>query len=64
MRVDRVAKNLEWLGKPINEDDKNLATMSGLSQEYVAERRMLKDDDDELTRTHTEKVITSEYKRL
>lgn len=55
---------MERLCRTIDDDDKNLAIISGLSPEYDVERRMLEDDDDELTRPHIEKVISNQYKRL
>lgn len=38
--------------------------MSGHSEEYEVERKMLQDGDDELMRVYIEKVITNEYERL
>ena len=63
MRVDRVARELRRGGKPVDED-KNLAILSGLTQGYAVERRMLEGGDDEPTRAHIEKGILNQYERL
>ena len=38
MRVDRVARELQRVEKAVDEDDKNLVILKGLTQEYVLER--------------------------
>ena len=38
MRVDRVSRELRRKGKFVDEDDKNLAILNGLMQEYDVER--------------------------
>lgn len=55
--VDSVAKRLQRLGKIVNEDDKSLEIMSGLSEKCEVDRRMLYSGDD---RTHIEKFITNQ----
>ena len=64
MRVDRVARELRQVGKAVDEDDKNLAILNGLTQEYAVERRMRERGDDEPTQAHIEKVILNQYERL
>ena len=63
MRVDRVARELQRVGKAVDED-KNPAILNGLTQEYVIEQRMLEGGDDEPTRAHIDKVILNQYERL
>ena len=38
MRVDRVSRELRRKEKVVDEDDKNLAILDGLTQEYAVER--------------------------
>ena len=60
LRVDRVARELRRVGKAVDEDNKNLAILDELTQEYAVERRMLEGRDDEPTRAHIEKVILNQ----
>ncbi|CAN0344859.1 unnamed protein product, partial [Ascophyllum nodosum] len=64
MRVDHVARELQRVGKAVDEDDKDLAILNWLTQEYAVERRILEEGDHEPTRVHTEKVILNQYGRL
>ena len=64
MRVDRVARELRRVGKAVDEDDKNLAILNGLTPEYIIQRQMLEGGDVEPTRAHIEKVTTNQYDRL
>ena len=64
VRVDPVARDLQRVGKAVDEDDKNLTILNGLAQEYAVERRILEEGDDEPTRVHIEKVILNQYDRL
>ena len=56
MRVDRVARELQRVGKAADEDDKDLAILNGLTQEYAVERQMLEGGDDEPTRANIEVI--------
>ena len=60
VKVDRVARELRRVGKAVNEDDKNLATLNGRTQGYAVERRMLEEGNDKPTRAHIEKVILNQ----
>ena len=64
MRVDRVARCLRRVGKAVDENDKNLAILNGLTQEHAVERRMLEGVDDEPTRAYYEKVVLNQCDRL
>ena len=63
-RGDRVAGELRQVGKAVDEDDKNLAILNGLRQEYAVEWRMLEGRNNEPTRVRIEKVILNQYKTI
>ena len=64
MRADRVARELQRVGKAVDEDGKKLAILNGHTQEYAVERRILEEGDNEPIRVHIEKVILNQYGRL
>ena len=64
IRMDRVARELQRVGKSVNEDDNNLAIPNAFTQEYVVGRRMLEGENDEPTRADIDKIILNQYKRL
>ena len=57
MRVDRVARELQRVGKAADEDGKDLAILNSLTQEYAVERQMLEGGDDEPTRANIEVIL-------
>ena len=60
----RVARELRRVEKAVDEDDKNLAILNGLPQDYAVERLLVKGGDDEPTWAHIENVVLNQYDRL
>ena len=57
MMADRVTRELQRVGKAVDEDDKNLAILNGLTQEYAVQRRMLERWDN-YPHGHTSRMLS------
>lgn len=59
LKVDRIAWKLERLGKPVDQNDRNVAAESRLSPEYGVKQRILEGGNEKLTRAPIERVVTN-----
>ena len=64
MRADEATSEQRRVRKNDDEDEKRIANLNGLTQEYTIERRMLEGETQEPSREHIERVINNQYQRL
>ena len=64
LRVDRLVKEMEWVGRPTVEKDTDIAVLTGLYSQYDAEVRMLESSADWLDRAWIELAVYNQYGRL
>ena len=64
LRVDRLIKEIERVGRPTLEKDIDIVLLTGLSSQYDAEVRMLESSTDWPDRAWIERVVHNQYDRL
>ena len=64
LRVDRLVKDMERIGRPTIEKDIDIVLLSGLSGQYDAEVRMPESSADWPDRAWTERAVFNQYDRL
>lgn len=64
MRVNGVTSKLRQVRKNIDEEEKHIVILNGLTQEYTIERRMLEGEAQEPSREHIEKALNNQYQSL
>ena len=64
LRVDRLVKEMERVGRPTIEKDINIVLLSGLSSQYDEEVRMMESFADWPDRVWIERAVFNQYDRL
>ena len=64
LRVDRLVKEMEWVGRPTVEKDIDIVVLTELYSQYDAGVRMLESSADWLDRAWIELAVYNQYGRL